>query len=430
MTNSDLLFERRQAVVPQGVGIFNRATIVSAKDALLIDADGHEILDFSSGIGVTTVGHCPQPVVDAIREQAGQYLHTCFHVATYEPYLQLCEKLVSLLPHGERTKALLTNCGAEAVENAVKIARQATRRKAVVAFTEAFHGRTLMAMSLTSKIDYKINCGPFAPEVYRLRYPNDYYYNDGLSSDAFVKRELGALEHFFKNTVDPKDVAAVIIEPIQGEGGFVVAPFEYLQGLRKVCDKHGILLICDEVQSGFCRTGKWGAYEHSGITPDLSTWAKAMGGGLPIGAVVGKAEIMDAAKPGTIGGTYLGNPVCCAASLAAIRFMQENNLMEKAIVLGERMQSHFIKLQQKCPAIGEVRGLGAMVAFELVRENNPEQPDTELCVKLITACLQRGLLILSAGTYKNVVRLLPPLTISDELLERGLAIIEEELLNL
>lgn len=430
MSKSDGLFERRSAVVPRGVGIFNRATVVSAKDAMLVDADGNEIIDFSSGIGVTTVGHRPQAVVDAIGEQAQKFLHACFHVATYEPYLQLCEKLTSLLPHGQKTKAMLTNCGAEAVENAVKIARQATGRKAVVAYTEAFHGRTLMALSLTSKIDYKLNCGPFAPEVYRLRYPNYYYYNDGLSYDAFIQRELGAIKHFFKSTVDPQDVAAIIIEPVQGEGGFAVAPFEYLQGLREACDEHGILLICDEIQSGFCRTGKWAAFQHAGVTPDLSTWAKAMGGGMPIGAVIGKAQIMDAAKPGTIGGTYLGNPVSCAASLATVELMENNKLNEKAVALGDRIRRHLDKLQKQCAAIGDVRGLGAMIAFELVRNGDPKQPDTELCANLLNACLARGLLILSAGTYKNAVRILAPLTISNKLLDRGLRIIEEEILEL
>lgn len=430
MTKSDELFARRDKVVPHGISKFNRATISSANGAMLIDADGREVIDFGSGIGVTMVGHCPPAVVDAIREQAGKYIHTSFHVATYEPYLALCEKLISLLPHGRETKVMLTNCGAEAVENAVKFARQATGRKAVVAFSEAFHGRTLMALSLTSKVDYKTNCGPFAPEVYRLRYPNHYAFGDGLSLAAFVERELHALRHFFKSYVDPHDVAAIIIEPVQGEGGFSVAPFEYLQGLRNICDDYGILLICDEVQSGFCRTGKWGAFEHAGIIPDLSTWAKAMGGGMPIGAVIGKAAVLDAAKPGTIGGTYLGNPVCCAAALATIRIMEEQRFNERAVAIGRRLRQRLTALQSRCPAIGDVRGLGAMIAFELVQNDDPKQPNGELCAKLINACFERGLLILSAGIDKNVVRILVPLIISDPLLDRGIDIIETELLRL
>lgn len=429
MNENDKLFERRQAVVSQGVGIFNRATVRSAHGAVLIDAEGNELIDFSCGIGVTSAGHCPEPVVEAICEQARKFLHTCFHVTTYEPYLQLCEKLAALLPHGEKTKVMLTNCGAESVENAVKIARQATGRKAIVAYTEAFHGRTLMAMSLTSKIDYKINCGPFAPEVYRLRFPNYYYYGDGLSYQAFVTRELAALRDFFKNTVPAQEIAAIIIEPVQGEGGFNVAPFEYLRSLRKLCDENGILLICDEVQSGFCRTGRWASYEHAGITPDISTWAKAMGGGLPIGAVVGRAEVMDAARPGTLGGTYLGNPVACAAALANIRYMEENNLNAAAGRIGAKITAFFKALQEKCPLIGDVRGLGAMVACELVYDNDPRKPATDVCNALITACLRRGLLLLSAGMYKNVLRVLAPLTIDDALLSQGLQIIEEELLK-
>ena len=430
MSKSAELFERRNKLVPRGVGIFNQATASSAHDAIIVDADGREIIDFGSGIGVTTIGHCPPSVVDAISKQAAKFIHTSFHVATYEPYLALCEKLIELLPHGESAKAMLTNCGAEAVENAIKIARQATGRSAVVAFSEAFHGRTLMALSLTSKIDYKVGCGPFAPEVYRLRYPNYYYFNDGLSKDDFIARELRALKHFFKNNVDPKSVAAIIIEPVQGEGGVAVAPFAYLQGLRKVCDEHGIMLICDEVQSGFCRTGKWGAFQHAGITPDLSTWAKAMGSGMPIGAVIGKAEVLDAAKPGTIGGTYLGNPVACAASLATIEVMETQQLNERAVEVGQHIRQRLTDLQSRCPAIGDVRGLGAMIAFELVKNGDPRQPDTELCSNLINACLQRGLLILAAGTYKNVVRILVPLVISNDLLDLGLDILAEELLRL
>ncbi len=430
MSKSEELIERRKKIVPHGVGIFNPATAVSAQDSMITDADGRELIDFAGGIGVINAGHCPQPVVDAICEQAQKLIHTCFHIATYEPYLELSEKLAELFPHGEQTKVMLTNTGAESVENAIKIARQATGRQAVIAFSGAFHGRSMMAMSLTSKVAYKIGCGPFAPEVYRVNYPNYYKRGDGLSEEAFVERELYRFRKALYQMVDPHNVAAVIIEPVQGEGGFVVCPQGYMQGLRKICDEFGIMLIIDEVQTGFGRTGTWAAYEHFDVTPDLSTWAKSMGSGMPIGCVIGKAEIMDKARPGTIGGTYLGNPVSCAASLATIRYIEENNLNERALQIGQKCMDTFREWQKQIPAIGDVRGLGAMNAFELVKDGDHTQPDAELCAKLIHACLQRGLIVISAGTFRNVIRILSPLTISDELLEKGLNIIGEELQKL
>lgn len=427
MKKSEEFLARRQNIVPRGVGIFNPATAVSAKNGTIISADGEELIDFVGGIGVLNIGHCPDSVVEAICKQAQTLIHTCFHIATYEPYLELCEKLAELFPHGEKTKVMLTNTGAESVENAIKIARQATGRSAIIAFTGAFHGRSMMAMSLTSKTAYKIGCGPFAPEVYRIPYPNFYKNNQGLEEDEFVARELYRFRKTLDQMVDVNQVAAVIIEPVQGEGGFVVCPKGYLQGLRKICDELGIMLIIDEVQSGFARTGAWAAYEHYGVTPDISTWAKSMGSGMPIGAVIGKAAIMDAAQPGTIGGTYLGNPVSCAASLATIKYMEENNLNQRGKEVGEKCMQAFLGLQEKYPEIvGDVRGLGAMVAFELVHEGDSTRPNTDLCLNLIKACAKRNLLIISAGTYKNVVRVLSPLTISDELLDKGLNILTEE----
>ena len=280
MSNNERLVARRHAVVPRAVGQFAReTTIASASGARITDADGVTMIDFAGGIGVMNVGHCDERVVRAIQEQAARLIHTCIHVATYEPYVALCEKSVSLLPHGGPTKAVLLNSGAEAVENAVKFARQATGRTAVICFTEAFHGRTMMCMTLTSKTRYKVGCGPFAPEVYRLPYPNHFRDGEGLSLDDFVSRELARLEEAFVNIVSADHVAAIIIEPVLGEGGFIPAPANYLRGLRKVCDRQGIMLIFDEVQSGFGRTGRWAAYEHAGVVPDLSTWAKSMGGG-------------------------------------------------------------------------------------------------------------------------------------------------------
>ncbi|WP_340105759.1 aspartate aminotransferase family protein [Rhodohalobacter sp. 8-1] len=424
--NSEKLLDRRRAVVANGVGVFNTATVKSAKGATIIDTDGKEWIDFAGGIGVVNAGHCPESVVKAIQDQAAKYIHTSFNVVTYEPYIELCEKLAEILPHGKKTKAMLVSTGAEAVENAIKIARQATRRQAVVCYTGAFHGRTMMAMTLTSKIDYKVNCGPFAPEVYRLPFPNYYRYNRGGDLDQFAEWELKRLHESMRNMVDPNNVAAIIIEPVQGEGGINPAPEKYLKGLRKFCDDHGIMLIFDEVQSGFGRTGNWASWQNYGITPDISTYAKSLGSGMPIAAILGKADVMDAAAPGTIGGTYIGNPVCCAAALATIAYMKEINLNRKGVEVGKYTRNRLKELQKKCPQIGDVRGLGAFLAVEFVKNGDPRQPDGELTGKIVKACAEHGLVLLSAGTHKNVLRILSPLVITDEQLDNGLSILEEE----
>ncbi len=427
---TNALLKRRKEVVANGVSISVAVAVVSAKDATMMDVDGNELIDFAGGIGVVNAGHCPPPVVEAIKNQAEKLLHSSFNLSTYEPYVELSEKLVSLFPHGEKTKVMLTNTGAESVENAIKIARQATKRSAIICFTDSFHGRSMMAMTLTSKINYKIDCGPFAPEVYRLNFPNYYHHGAGLSEDDFSEQELLRLHDATHSVVDPNNVAAIILELVQGEGGFNVAPKRYIQGLREFCDQFGIMLIFDEVQTGFCRTGKWGAHEHYGVTPDISTWAKSMGSGMPIGAVIGRADVIDAAAIGTIGGTYLGNPVCCAASIATIKYMEDINLNEKAIAVSEIVKNRLLKLKAKCSAIGDVRGLGAMQAMEFVENNDPNLPDAETVTLLMKACLKRGLILLNAGTNKNVIRILSPLVISHELLNKGLDIIEEELLKI
>ena len=418
---------RRKAVVANGVGVFGNATVAHANNATITDLDGNEFIDFAGGIGVINTGHCNQAVVDAITEQAKKYIHTSFNVVTYEPYVELCEKLTEILPHGERTKAMLVTTGAEAVENAIKIARQHTKKQAILCFTGSFHGRTMMAMTLTSKIDYKLNCGPFAPEVYRLPFPNWYRYGEGMTEAAFVKRELKRLNESALNLVSPNNVAAIILEPIQGEGGFYPAPKAYLKGLRDFCDKHGIVLIFDEVQSGFGRTGKWGSYEHFDVTPDLSTWAKSLGSGMPIAAVIGKAEVMDSAKPGTIGGTYIGNPLSCVASLATIKYMEENNLNQRGVEVGNIIRSRFNEMKSKYSQIGDVRGIGAMMAMEFVVDGSPTKPDAELCGMVVSGSFADGLILLGAGTHKNIIRILSPLTISDEDLNRGIDIIENQI---
>lgn len=430
MSKSEELFRRREAVVSKGVGFFTRGvTAVSGNGAIITDADGRELLDFASGIGVTGAGHCPPPVVEAIQRQAATLLHACIHVATYEPYVALCEKLAEKFPHGDATKVFLTNTGAEAVENAVKIARQATGRPAVICFTEGFHGRTLLTLTLTSKVGYKTDCGPFAPEVYRLPYPNYFRYGDGLGQEAFVARELQRFRDALTSMVAAKQVAAVLIEPIQGEGGFVVAPPEYLRGLRALCDEFGILLIFDEVQSGFGRSGTWAAAEHSSVTPDLSTWAKALGGGLPIAAVLGKAAVMDAVTPGTLGGTYGGNPVACAGALANIAYLEDHNLIARSALMGETIVQRFRAIQKKCGLIADVRGAGAMLAMEFCHDRDPARPAGDAVKAIITGCYEDGLLVITAGAHGNVIRTLPPLTMTDEQLARALDILEKRILQ-
>ena len=430
MKKSEKLIARRNAIVPEGLGMFTPVTAASGKGAILTDADGKQYIDFAGGIGVLNAGHCPKPVVDAIVKQARTLVHACFPVAAYEPYIELCEQLAKLFPHGKSTKVLLTSTGAEAVENVIKIARQATGKQGIICYTGAFHGRTMMGMTLTSKTGNKIGCGPFAPEVYRISFPDYYKRGDGLTMEEFVDRELRSLEEFLHNSVDVSQVSAVIIELVQGEGGFVVAPVDYVKGLQKICKKYGILLIIDEVQTGFGRTGKWAAYEHYGVVPDLSTWAKSMGSGMPIGAVIGSAEVMDKTTKGTLGGTYPGNPVACAASIATIEYMKKVDINTKGEKVGKTVMNFFRKLKREVPAIGDVRGLGAMVAMELVKDNNPYKPDTELTKQLINACAAKGLLIISAGVNGNVVRVLSPLVISRPQLMKGLNIIRTELIKL
>lgn len=425
ISKKDELYQRRKAVVPNGLGIFNPSSVEHAHGAIMIDADGKELIDFAGGIGVLNAGHCPPPVVEAIQKQAEKLIHSSFNVAIYEEYLALAEKLVEILPHGDATKVMFLNSGAEAVENAVKIARQATKRQAVIAFSGGFHGRTMMGMTLTSKVNYKAGCGPFAPEVYRIDFPVYRKAVQTISEEAFAEQEIRRLKDFFKTNVRAEDVAAIIIEIVQGEGGFFVAPKSYIQQLRRLCDETGIMLIFDEVQSGFGRTGKWAAYEHYDVIPDISTWAKSMGSGVPIAAVMGKAHIMDAAAPSTIGGTYAGNPICCAASLATIQYMQQININELGTKVGNIVRARFEKWQNQFPQIiGEVRGLGAMLAFELVKNGDYLQPDAALTTKIMTTCAERGLVIISAGVNGNVIRILSPLVIEETVLNKGLDILE------
>tara|TARA_R110002096_G_scaffold276109_2_gene469953 strand:- start:27373 stop:28686 length:1314 start_codon:yes stop_codon:yes gene_type:complete len=423
VSKSQELLDRRSKIVANGVGVFNTATVSHAKGAIITDEDGRELIDFAGGIGVVNAGHCPPSVVKAIQEQAEKYLHTSFNVVSYEPYVELCEQIAEVLPHGENTKVMLVSTGAEAVENAVKIARQATGKQGVLCFNDAYHGRTMMAMTLTSKISYKVGCGPFSPEVYRIPFPNFYHLGQGKTEDEFVEEQLRYLHESANNTVDPNNLAAIILEPVQGEGGFNPVPKKYLQGLRDYCDKHNIMLIIDEVQSGFARAGNWACWQEYGVQPDISTYAKSLGSGLPIAAVVGKAKVMDAAAPGSIGGTYIGSPVCCAAALATIKLMKEQNLNERAKYIGNIIKERMAEVQKDCPAIGDIRGVGAMIGIEFIKNSDYRQADSELCSKVVKGCAEEGLIMLSAGMHKNVVRILSPIVISDEELHKGLDIL-------
>lgn len=432
MSRSEDLVRRRDAVVCPGVSRLSGLTAASARGAIITDLDGREFIDFAGGIGVMNVGHSDLAVVKAIAEQASKLQHTCIHVATYEPYVELCEQLASIFPHGrhgDATKVVLVNTGAEAVENSIKIARQATGRSAVICFTGAFHGRTLLCSTLTSKVDYKKGCGPFMPEIYRLPYPRRAYGERDIDDRTIAQRELDRMRAALKDTVAAENVAAIIIEPVQGEGGFYVAPFEYLRGLREICDEHGIVLIFDEVQSGFCRTGKWAAYEHAGVTPDLSPWAKSMGGGMVISGVIGAARVMDKVAPGTLGGTYGGNPVSCAAAVATIKRMKELDLNARGAKVGAAVRERFEGLRAKTPVVTDVRGLGAMIAVELCEGGDERKPAAALVKKVIDSCRDRGVLVISAGVYGNVIRVLSPLVITDEQLARGLDIVCEEILR-
>lgn len=425
------LHERRKLLVPNALGIFNPSSIASAKGAIIIDADGKKLIDFGGGIGVINAGHCPDSVVKAIQDQAEHFIHACFNVSIYEQYLDAAEKMVSILPHGDATKIMFTNSGAEAVENAVKIARQATGRDAIICFSQAFHGRTLLAATLTSKVGYKTGFGPYAPEIYRIDFPAFDYYNGDLNEDDFSMEHIQKLKAYFQHYVPANKVAAIIVEPVQGEGGFHVIPKRYLQELRKICDANGILLILDEVQTGFGRTGAWAAFHHYDVIPDISTWAKSMGSGMPIGAVMGKAAVLDNINPGTIGGTYLGNALCCVAVSATIDYMKQIDINARGVHIGAIIRSRFNALKQKFPNhISCVRGLGAMMAFELSIDGDISKPDAVLTKKLANACYENGLIVLTSGVNGNVIRNLAPLVISDDDLNKGLDIIDRCLQDL
>lgn len=419
---------RRDRHVPRGTFHATPAFIKEARGAVMVDVDGRELIDFAGGIGVTNVGHAHPKVVAAIKDQAEKYIHTCFHIAMYEPYVDLAERLNTLAPGDFHKMTLLANSGAEAVENAVKIARHATGRPAVIALEGAFHGRTLLGMTLTGKVKpYKQGFGPFAPEVYRM--PNPYCYRCplGLKRPSCGTACAEVLEDFFVGNVAPEQTAAVIAEPIQGEGGFVTPPEDYFAKLQAICKKHGIVLIVDEVQSAMGRTGKLFAIEHWGIAPDLVTTAKSLGGGLPLSAVTGRAELMNAPHVGGLGGTFSGNPVACRAALAVLDILVNDGLLERAARLGEKVRAHLDALQRRHELVGDVRGKGPMLAMELVRDRERKTPAAEETKQLVRRCYEKGLVLVSCGHFGNVIRTLMPLVITDEQLDRGFQILDSAL---
>ena len=419
---------RRQEAVARGVAHATPIFAARAEGAVLDDVDGNRFLDFAGGIGVLNVGHRAPRVVAALREQIEAFLHTCFSVAPYGKYIALAEKLNALTPGDFPKKTILVNSGAEAIENAVKIARCYTRRPAILCFEDAFHGRTMLTMSLTSKTHpYKAGFEPFASDIYRIPYAYCYRCSYSLkypSCETFCAHHL---EDTFKRVVDAQAVAAVVVEPVLGEGGFVAPPPEFFSILQEICRRHKILFIADEVQSGFGRTGKMFACERYGVVPDILVSAKSLGAGLPLAAVTGRAEIMDAPGIGGLGGTYGGNPLACAAALAVIEIMETEKLSARAETLGERFASRAQNWKKRFSFIGDVRGLGAMRAIELVQEGEARVPDKQTTEQVLRLCLDRGLIVLSAGTYGNVVRLLIPLVITDEQFEEGLGVLESSL---
>ena len=415
-TQSERIVADRARYVAPGVST-PRLVVAQAEGARIVDVDGRSFIDFAGGIGCQNLGHRHPAVVEAVKEQAERYLHQCVVVGTYEPYVEVCRRLAELSPCGAgEQRSMLVNAGAEAIENAVKIARAATGRSAVVTFEYAFHGRTLLAMTMTSKVNpYKKGFGPFAPEVYRVPAPYPYR---GVSSDDAI----AALEHLFKADVDPTTVACVVLEPVQGEGGFIPMPRDYLLRLQELCRSHGILYVDDEVQTGIGRTGEmWAVDHHDGVEPDLLVSGKSIGGGLPLAAVTGRAEVMDAVHVGGLGGTFGGNPLSCAAALAVLDIVSEEGFLADAREHGATLRARLDELAGRDADIGEVRGLGPMLAFEFA-ERSPERAQA-----VVSAAFDRGLVLLSCGLYGNVIRLLPPLTISAEDLEGGLAILEESL---
>jgi 4-aminobutyrate aminotransferase/(S)-3-amino-2-methylpropionate transaminase len=418
LTNAALM-ARRQLAVPRGVGQAHEIFVARGRNAEIWDVQGQRYIDFAGGIAVLNTGHCHPEVIAAVKAQLDQYTHTCFQVLAYEPYVELAERLNAIAPGAFAKKTLFLSTGAEAIENAVKIARAFTGRPGVIAFSGGYHGRTMMTLGLTGKVaPYKTGFGPFPTEVFHALFPNELR---GIG----VADALQSVEMLFKNDIEAKRVAAFILEPVQGEGGFLVAPPAFIQGLKEIADRHGILIIADEVQTGAGRCGTWFASEQWPAAPDLIATAKSMAGGFPISGVVGRADVMDAPVPGGLGGTYAGSPVGCAAALAVLKVFEDEQLLARARSMGSRLTAGLRRIAEAQPAVGDVRGLGAMVAIELFENGNLARPDAELTRRVVAEAARRGLILLACGSDGNVIRILVPLTASDALLDEGLQILAD-----
>ena len=415
---NDALMARRAAALPRGVGQAHGVFAVRAENAEIWDVEGRRWIDFCAGIAVVNTGHCHPRVMAAARAQLDQFTHTCFQVVAYESYVQLAERLNKLAPGSTPKKTFFMNTGAEAVENAVKVARAYTGRSGIIAFNGAFHGRTMFSLALTGKVDpYKKGFGPFPAEIFHAPYPDPLH---GVTIDD----AMHGLELIFKNDIEATKVAAIIVEPVQGEGGYIPAPAAFLQRLRALCDQHGILLIVDEIQTGAARCGKFFAVEHSGIEPDVITMAKGLGGGMTLSAVIGKAAVMDAAMPGGLGSTYAGHPVAVASALAVLDVIEDEKLAERAAMLGEKCRARLDAMRSRFSCISDVRGLGAMTAVEFSHDGDPKKPAGDIAAALKAEAAKRGLLLLNCGSYGNVLRLMLPLTIPEKVLDEGLEILE------
>lgn len=412
-----------------GAAFLTELAVASADGAVVTDVDGNQLLDFAGGIGVLAAGHCPPAVVAAIKAQADDLLHICGIVASSEPMVQLAEALNAVTPGDFPKKTLLMNSGAEAVESAVKVARVHTGRAGILVFEGAYHGRTNMTMSMTSKYGlFKKGFGPFASEVYRIPFPNVLRRPPGTDPEQFVGWSIRNLEEALVSQVDPSALAAIVVEPVQGEGGFIPAPAPWLAAIRRICDQHGIVMIADEVQAGFGRTGRMFSIEHSDVVPDIVVMAKSIASGLPISAITGRAEMLDAPHPGGMGGTYSGNPVACVAALATLEMVSDPAFLARATEIGQRLRAGLEALAADTPAIAEIRGLGPMLAIELVKDDQLT-PDPDLTLALTEAALARGLIVIRAGLYSNCLRFLPPLTISDNQVDEALAVLRSALVE-
>lgn len=423
---SQAMLERRKNALPAGLAKSTEVVVEKAEGGLVWDVDGNQLLDFAGGIGMINVGHRPDAVVNAVKEQLDKYIHTCSLVTTYEPYIQLAELLNTLTPGDFTKKTLLCNTGTEAVENAVMLARYYTKRPGIICFEGAYHGRSHLTLSLTSKYSlFKKGFGSFASDIYRLPVPNMYRVPEGMTADEYLQWSINNLDHALIAQVDAEAVAAIIIEPVLGEGGFVPAPAPFLQKIREICDKHGIVMIADEIQCGSGRTGKMFAIEHSNVVPDVVTVAKSMGAGMPVSAVVGKAEIMDCTHLGGVGGTYGGSPVAAVAAYETLKLISQPEFLQRATQVGELINARMQVWKEKYSIVGDVRGMGAMQLVEFVKDKNTKEPDMQTAMEVLKDAVSHGIILIRAGLYSNCIRLLPPVVMTDEQLHEGLSVLEQ-----